>query len=295
MKIRTPHGRPEAIRATHTTMPEPDSSSPRRRLAARLARLLIVPLVATGSLVTFTAVSAHAATGYGPYSVIGSGANGLNERSGPSSSSALVGHLANGASVYIACQIAGVAYSTLGGSPSSDTIWDQLTSGAYVADYWMSTPAVGTYSPGIPHPCGGTPPSLGNKGLTVGDNPFPAGQCTWGADNLVHNLMASDPSQYPSGHNYIDIWGNADQWASSAKSNDWTVTSTPRVDSVVVFQPGVQGADSTYGHVALVTAVNSNGTFQIEEMNGPAGPGRYDYRTVAHTTGESFILIPPFS
>ena len=86
---------------------------------------------------------------YGPYSVIGTGSNGLNERSQPSTSATIVGHLANGTAVYLSCQVAGSADST-GGSPSTDSIWDRLTNGAYVADYWLSTPAVGTFSAGIP-------------------------------------------------------------------------------------------------------------------------------------------------
>jgi surface antigen len=106
--------------------------------------------------------------------------------------------------------------------------------------------------------------------------------------------MATDPSAYPSGHNFIDVSGNADQWAASAAANGWTVVSSVHLDSIVVFQPGVQGADRTYGHVAWVTAVYSNGTFQIEEMNATAGPN-YDFRTVSVASGESFILIPPFS
>lgn len=256
-----------------------------------VARVAVLGLVAIG-LSAFTGAVAGATTGYGPYTVIGTGSNGLNERSGPSTSDGIVGHLANGASVMIACQAAGGTYST-GGTPSTDSIWDQLVNGAYVADFWMSTPAVGTFTSEIPR-CGSQPPPP-HVGKTTGSNPFPAGQCTWGADNLVHNLMVTDPSLYPSGHNFISVWGNADQWASSAASNGWLVNQQVAKDALVVFQPGVQGADRTYGHVALVTAVYGNGTFQIEEMNGPAGPGHYDYRTVALASGESFIHIPPFS
>ena len=112
-------------------------------------------VIAAVVLIAFTALgatAAHAATGDGPYSVIGAGSNGLNERGAPSTSAALVGRVPNGATVYIACQTSGTPYST-GGSPASDRIWDQLTNGTYVADYWLSTPAVGTFSAGIPR-CG---------------------------------------------------------------------------------------------------------------------------------------------
>jgi surface antigen/uncharacterized protein YraI len=211
----------------------------------------------------------------------------LNVRSGPSTADAIVGSLAYHSSITIACQ-------TTGATVDGSAIWDEIGSGRFVSDYWVSTPNFGTYSPGLAV-CAGTPAGGGGTiGRTVGDNPFPAGQCTWGADNLAHVFMATDPSVYPAGHDYIDISGNADQWASSAAANGWTVVGTPNLDSIVVFQPGVQGADKEYGHVAWVTAVYSNGTFQIEEMNATAG-ANYDFRTVSVASGESFILIPPFS
>jgi surface antigen len=212
----------------------------------------------------------------------------LNVRSGPSTADSTVGSpLPYHTQVTIACQ-------TTGASIDGSAIWDEIGSGRYVSDYWVNTPDFGTYSPGL-SVCSGTPTGgAGKIGLRVGDNPFPAGQCTWGADNLAHLFMDTDSSAYPAGHNFIDVWGNALNWASSAAGNGWTVVTTPHRDSIVVFQPGVQGADAPYGHVAWVTAVYSNGTFQIEEMNATAG-ANYDFRKVAVASGESFILIPPFS
>lgn len=212
----------------------------------------------------------------------------LNVRSGPSTANPTVGSpLPYHTQVTISCQ-------TTGATVDGSAIWDQIGSGRYVSDYYVNTPDFGTYSPGLPV-CVGTPGGGGGTiGHTIGDNPFPAGQCTWGADNLAHVFMATDPSAYPSGHNFIEVSGNALSWAGSAAANGWTVVGTPHLDSIVVFQPGVQGADAPYGHVAWVTAVYSNGTFQIEEMNATAGPN-YDFRTVSVASGESFILIPPFS
>jgi hypothetical protein len=85
---------------------------------------------------------------YGPFTVVGTGSNGLNERSAPTASAPIVGHQVNGARVYLLCQALGGTYST-GGSPATEAIWDKLTNGTYVADYWLTTPAVGTFSPGI--------------------------------------------------------------------------------------------------------------------------------------------------
>ena len=58
--------------------------------------------------------------------------------------------------------------------------------------------------------------------------------------------------------------------------------------SLAVFQAGVDGASSPYGHVAWVVAV-SGSTFEIYEMNGTAGPYNWDYRWVNNVSGVSFI------
>ena len=103
-------------------------------------------MVGCAALSTVGVAAANASSASGPYVV--TGAASLNERSAPSSASTKVGSLADQTSVYIVCQAAGVPYTT-GGSPSSDDIWDELTNGAFVADYWVSTPEIGNFSPGI--------------------------------------------------------------------------------------------------------------------------------------------------
>src|SRR5919199_5415521 len=52
--------------------------------------------------------------------------------------------------------------------------------------------------------------------------------------------------------------GNARTWASRARARGFPVDSRPRVGDVMVLQPGVQGANRRYGHVAYVIAVRSN-------------------------------------
>jgi surface antigen len=253
-----------------------------RRGVSMLARTATVAALAGGAVLLAAGIPQCSSPTY-----LTTASPSLNVRSGPSTADTVVGSLAYHTSITISCQ-------TTGATVDGSAIWDEIGSGRYVSDYWVNTPNFGTYSPGLAV-CAGTPTGGGGTiGRTVGDNPFPGGQCTWGADNLAHEFMATDPTAYPSGHSFIEVSGNADQWASSASANGWTVVSTPHLDSIVVFQPGVQGADPTYGHVAFVTAVYSNGTFQIEEMNATAG-SNYDFRTVSEASGESFILIPPFS
>jgi len=84
------------------------------------------------------------------YQVYGTGSNGLFERTGPGTYSE-AGWLPNGANVQISCQ-------TTGSSVNGSDIWDLLTDGYYVADYYINTPDVGHYSPGIAQ-CVSTTPS----------------------------------------------------------------------------------------------------------------------------------------
>jgi len=117
-----------------------------------------------------------------------------------------------------------------------------------------------------------------SAGMRSAYNWATAGQCTWGALDQWHKAFG----YYPGG------WtGNAEAWASGARSAGYTVGSTPRTQSIIVMQPGVAGSSSV-GHVAWVTAVNGS-QITILEMNGTAGPYNYDTRTVTLSGGMSFI------
>jgi hypothetical protein len=79
------------------------------------------------------------------------GACGLNIRSGPGYSDyTLIGVLAEGAEVAIICQVLGQIVGPSPATGNSSGIWDQLTSGGWVSDLYISTPNVGTWSPPIP-------------------------------------------------------------------------------------------------------------------------------------------------
>jgi surface antigen/uncharacterized protein YraI len=71
------------------------------------------------------------------------GSGGLYERSGPGTNYSQVGWLPDGATIMIACQVE--SNSAVNGS----TVWDLLTDGKFVTDYYTDTPVVGDYSPGI--------------------------------------------------------------------------------------------------------------------------------------------------
>ncbi len=217
---------------------------------------------------------ASADAGYGPYLTIASPA--LNERSAPRLSAAVTGSLAYRSAISISCQASG---SLVGRS----TVWDRLTSGAYVSDYWVSTPGYDTWTPGIPR-CGSTSPGA-STGRTVSHNEGGAGECTWWAIERFRAYSGLYPDLNDPANN-----SNAGYWAANAAVNGWTVTSKPAADSIAVFPPGVNGARAE-GHAAWVTRT-SGAQITISEMNGPAGWDVVDTRTLVPASSVRYIVAP---
>lgn len=123
-----------------------------------------------------------------------------------------------------------------------------------------------------------------SHGATRATNVGAPGNCTWGAYYQWYQREGSYPA----------LTGNAYQWAASARATGWTVVDTAQANSIVVFQPGIEGA-SAIGHVAWVTAVNAqpDGLYvTFIEMNGTAGLYRWDVRTTKDVAGMSYILAP---
>jgi uncharacterized protein YraI len=98
-----------------------------------------------GSYVTDYYVSTPSSSGYSaplprcsyPYQVASS--DGLNERTGPGTSYPVTGKLPDGSLAWLVCQKAG---TTVG----STSIWDKLTDGRWISDYYVATPSNTTYS-----------------------------------------------------------------------------------------------------------------------------------------------------
>ncbi|WP_236036780.1 MULTISPECIES: CHAP domain-containing protein [Bifidobacterium] len=101
--------------------------------------------------------------------------------------------------------------------------------------------------------------SSSGQGTSNGDsgNAYAAGQCTWYAYNRRKEMGIGTPS-------YL---GNGGEWWATAPSYGLRVDRTPQVGAALSFLPGQDGSDGTYGHVAVVEAVYSDGTFLISEMN----------------------------
>ena len=76
---------------------------------------------------------------------------------------------------------------------------------------------------------------------------YPTGQCTWGAKTLAPWAG--------------DYWGNGGQWATSAAAAGFRTGSTPQVGAIACWD------DGGYGHLAVVTAVESTTRIQVSECN----------------------------
>jgi hypothetical protein len=100
-----------------------------------------------------------------------------------------------------------------------------------------------------------------------------AGQCT--------AFVAAAATWVPAG------WGNAIDWLANAQSQGFQTSQTPVPGAVAVYGQSY----SPYGHVALVTAVGPNNTFQVQEQNYQ-GPGIVDTRTSTNAGVLGFILPP---
>jgi len=68
----------------------------------------------------------------------------VRQRSGPGTSFATRGFVHNGQQVLITCQVR--SGSVINGTG----IWDRLSDGTYVTDYYMTTPSFNSFSPGLP-------------------------------------------------------------------------------------------------------------------------------------------------
>ena len=100
---------------------------------------------------------------------------------------------------------------------------------------------------------------------------YPMGECTWGAKTLAPWAG--------------DYWGNGAQWATSAAAAGFRTGSTPQVGAIACWN------DGGYGHVAVVTAVESATRIQVSESN--YGKKRYigNHRGWFNptTTSEGFV------
>jgi len=103
--------------------------------------------------------------------------------------------------------------------------------------------------------------STDTSGMSV--HRFPYGYCTY----------------YVSTHRDIPWSGNAISWLSGARAYGFATGSTPSVGAIMVTSEG-----GRTGHVALVDAVNGDGTITVSEMNYE-GFAVVSSRTISATYG----------
>lgn len=109
------------------------------------------------------------------------------------------------------------------------------------------------------------------------NNIYPVGQCTWGAKALA-----------PWAHNY---WGDAGGWIYSAQAAGFRTGSTPMVGAIAVWSGGY------YGHVAVVTDVQSATSIKVMESNYGGNQYIADFRGWFNpqATSEGYVqyIYPP--
>lgn len=106
---------------------------------------------------------------------------------------------------------------------------------------------------------------------------YPWGQCTWYSYNRAREL----------GVFYDAYMGNGGSWKDKA---GYPTTNTPKVGYAVSFSPNQAGADSTYGHVAIVEVVNEDGSILISESN-VLGLGIVSYRTFSAQDAKKLTYV----
>jgi CHAP domain len=113
----------------------------------------------------------------------------------------------------------------------------------------------------------------------MGQNTYASGNCTWWVKHLKDWVPTT--------------WGNAAEWWGHAKGDGFPTSGNPQVGAVAVWGPGIDPPFG-FGHVAVVEAVNPDGSFMVNEMNWQ-GLGKTDKRTVTNRKDLLGFILPPGS
>lgn len=108
----------------------------------------------------------------------------------------------------------------------------------------VATPAA---APAVQTQTVATPAAISRPTYSSSASSYPVGECTWGAKVLAPWAG--------------DYWGNGAQWAASAAAAGFRTGSQPQVGAIACWN------DGGYGHVAVVTAVQSTTSIQVSESN----------------------------
>lgn len=126
----------------------------------------------------------------------------------------------------------------------------------------------------------GMPVCYGHRtGNTVGGSAYPWSQCTWYAYRRRVYYYHLPTGSY---------MGNGQDWANTGRSLGYLVNRTPHVGAAMVFRAGQLGANSRYGHVAVVERVNSDGSVLISEC-GASLQGVAQWRTIYNAGNFQYV------
>lgn len=135
----------------------------------------------------------------------------------------------------------------------------------------VSTPVVSSSS--------GSGSSAAARNASFDSSSYPVGECTWGVKS---QLSWVGP-----------YWGDAKHWLASAAAEGFRTGSTPQVGAIAVWTGGY------YGHVAVVTAVESSTSIQVVESNymgrryiGNHRGGYFNPTTTSE--GAVYYIYPPY-
>lgn len=148
----------------------------------------------------------------------------------------------------------------------------------YWYDFFTQSHGNGGSSPGASVPSGfSVPKPYPNIGSYPRVSSYPWGQCTWYVYYRAQQL----------GISYSPYMGNGGDWKNVP---GYTVTNKPTLHAAVSFSPGQAGSDTTYGHVAFVEQVRSDGSILISESN-VMGLGVLDYRSFSKEEASQFHYV----
>lgn len=108
-------------------------------------------------------------------------------------------------------------------------------------------------------------------------NGYTSGNCTW--------YVKDQLSWVPNG------WGNAAEWWSRSAAAGFSTCSQAFQGAIAVWGPGIDPPQG-FGHVAVVTSVQPDGSFVVSEMNWQ-GLGKVDTRTVKSRSNLLGFIYPP--
>ncbi len=255
-----------------------------RRVRALVACAVCAVCAVCAGAIGMVSPSGAAASSYGPYLTLASPS--LNERSAPSTSASITGSLPYHSQIYVQCQ-------TTGTSVDGSDIWDLLTTGSYVSDYWINTPNVGKFSPPIPQ-CGvaqpvtiTTPSNVSSPPNTTVGTPYSFtfsasggnGSYSWsvvsGASNIPPGLslasngvISGTPTQVAKGGSFAVQVSSGGQTAEKA----FTIWALPGSSAVTITTPSNVSSppNATVGapYSFTFSAGGGNGSYSWSVVSG---------------------------